>query len=285
LNKFILFIFLSFLLTGCRHPVVSGDKGAVIARVFDDYLYESDIRGLVPKNASTLDSIAFVKKYSDQWIKTRLMINQAEKNLTSQQLDFEQQLEDYKNSLVIYQYETELIRQKLDTLVTDEEIEKYYKDHLPDFELKENIVKVQYVILDKQSDLEGLFTDLFKLPDTLVTDSLEYYSKMYAKSYFLDTTRWFRFDDLLTIIPIETYNQELFLKGKRFVHLSDDRFVYLLKFVNSRIKNDISPLDFKRKDIRNIIINKRKASLIKKARDDIYQQAILNNDFEVFYNE
>ena len=146
-------------------------------------------------------------------------------------------------------------------------------------------MKVQYVIIDKQPELEDRFTALFKLPDSLMTDSLEFYGKRYAKSYFLDTAYWFRFDDLLTIIPIETYNQELFLKGHRFIRLSDGRFVYLLKFVSFRIKNDISPLDFKRNDIRDIIINKKKVALIKNLRTDIYKQAILNKDFEVYYNE
>jgi len=268
------------VVAGCR-PGASGDRGVVVARVYDDYLYESDLRRLVPDNISKLDSIAFV--YTDQWIKTRLMIRQAEKNLTDRQLNFDRQLEDYKNSLIIYQYETELVRQKLDTLVTEEEIEKYYHEHLADFELKENIVKVQYVILDKEEELEDEFKKLFSLPDSISTDSLEFYSKEYAVPYFLDTATWVRFDDLLATIPIETYNQELFLKGNRFITLSDDRFVYLLKFVDFRIKNDISPLDFKRNDIRDIIINKRKVDLIKKLRADIYKQAILNKDFEVYY--
>jgi len=282
LNKLVKLIFLALVVAGCQ-PGGTDSRGVVIARVHDDYLYESDIRRLVPENLSRLDSIAFVRNYTDQWIKTRLMIRQAEKNLTDRQLNFDRQLEDYKNSLIIYQYETELVRQKLDTLVTEEEIEKYYHDHLADFELKENIVKVQYVILNKEEELEGKFKELFFLPDSIAADSLEFYSKLYEVPYFLDTATWVSFDDLLSTIPIETYNQELFLKGHRFISLSDDRFVYLLKFVDFRIKNDISPLDFRRNDIRDIIINKRKVDLVKKLRADIYKQAILNKDFEVYY--
>ena len=282
MNKLVKLIFLALVVAGCQ-PGGTDSRGVVIARVHDDYLYESDIRRLVPENLSRLDSIAFVRNYTDQWIKTRLMIRQAEKNLTDRQLNFDRQLEDYKNSLIIYQYETELVRQKLDTLVTEKEIEKYYHDHLADFELKENIVKVQYVILNKEEELEGKFKELFFLPDSIAADSLEFYSKLYEVPYFLDTATWVSFDDLLSTIPIETYNQELFLKGHRFISLSDDRFVYLLKFVDFRIKNDISPLDFRRNDIRDIIINKRKVDLVKKLRADIYKQAILNKDFEVYY--
>jgi len=210
------------------------------------------------------------------------MVEQAKKNLPEQQLNFDQQLDDYRNSLIIYRYETELINQMLDTIVNDEEIEKYYNEHLSDFELKENIVKLQYVIVDQDSEEETLFREIFKLPDSLMLDSLETSGKLYARSYFLDTAYWFRFDDLLQTIPIETYNQELFLKGRRFIELSDDQFTYLLNFVDFKIKDDASPLDFERNDIISIIINRRKRELIKKVRKDLYVKAVENKEFEVY---
>lgn len=271
-------------MTGCD-PAMNNNKGTVIAKVFDSYLYESDIKGLVPENASKYDSIAMVKSYTDNWIKTQLMVTQAKNNLSDEQLDFDSQLEEYKNSLIIYRYETELIKQLLDTVVSDEEIEKYYFDHLSDFELKENIVKLQYVIVNNNDEEEDLFVELFQLPDSLMLDSLEVYSELYAKSYFLDTSYWFLFENLLDIIPIETYNQELFLKGKRFVNLSDEKYTYLLNFVDFKLKDDTSPLDFERNDIVTIITNKRKMALIKKVRKDLYLKAVQNKEFEVYYND
>lgn len=267
------------------NPALNNERGAVIARVQDNYLYESDIEGLVPENASMYDSIAMVKNYTDNWIKTQLMVTQAKKNLTEDQLDFDSQLDEYKNSLIIFKYETELIKQLLDTIVSDAEIENYYLENLNDFELKENIVKLQYIIISNSDEEEDLFTEIFSLPDSLLLDSLEVYSELYAKNYFLDTSYWFRFDDLLEIIPIETYNQELFLKGKRFVNLSDEQYTYLLNFVDFKLKDDTSPLDFERNDIVSIITNKRKMALIKKVRKDLYLKAVQNKEFEVYYND
>lgn len=275
---------LVFLFASCG-PAIKNEKGTVIAKVHDKYLYESDIDGLVPSGISVHDSVSIVKNYTENWVKTQLMISQAKKNLPAKQLDFDQQLEEYRNSLIIYRYETELVKQLLDTIVTDEEIEKYYEDHLNDFELKENIVKLQYVIIEKDSEETEFFNDLFKLPDTIMMDSLEASSKIYARSYFLDTAYWFRFDELLEFIPIETYNQELFLKGRRFIELSDDQYTYLLNFVDFKIKDDTSPLDFEHNDIVSIIINKRKMQLVKKVRKDLYMKAVQNEEFEVYYND
>jgi len=271
------------LLAGSCVSSLDNDKGNELARVFDKYLYESDVEGLVPEQTSHHDSIVLLRNYISSWIKTQLMIEQAKRNLVIQKLDLDKQLEDYQNSLIIYHYETELINQKLDTLVSSEEIEKYYENHLNDFELKENIVRLHYVIIENEPEQEALFEGIYLLPDSLVLDSLESFSKFYAKSYFLDTATWVRFDDLLDIIPIETYNQELFLKGSRHISLSDEDYIYLLTFVDFRIKDDTSPLDFELNNIRKIIINKRKMNLIRQVRNDIYEKGVQNNEFEIYH--
>jgi hypothetical protein len=107
----------------------------------------------------------------------------------------------------------------------------------------------------------------------------------YNFTAFLDTSLWVSFDDLKRRIPIETYNQELFLKHKRTVKISDETNFYLLKFVDFKITDEISPYDLIKKNIRDIILAKRKIALIKKVRQEIFDQAALNNDFEIYYHE
>jgi hypothetical protein len=49
-----------------------------------------------------------------------------------------------------------------------------------------------------------------------------------------------------------------------------------------RISDNISPLEFVKDDIRNIILNKRKVDLAKKLEDEVYNNAISEKEFEVF---
>lgn len=258
-----------------------------MARVYDDYLYSSDLKGLILENTSSQDSLVLVKNFVNNWVRTQLMINLAERNVAVQQENLDQMLEDYKNSLIIYYYETELIRQQLDTVVSESEIVNYYNSHQNDFELKENIARVIYVIYSNQikdKDIREIKT-LFSKPDSVIMEQLEKKTGRLTQSYSVDTVKWYSFTDLQTFIPIETYNQELFLKGRRQVELSDEDYTYLLKFVNYKIQNDISPLDFEIKDIRDIIINKRKLMLIQKVRNDIFNLALKNNDFEIYVKD
>lgn len=282
MNRIVIFIVITVFLNSCD-TALNSSKGTILARVNNEYLDEEDIEGIVPEGTSPRDSLVLVRNYVNNWVNTELMIQQAKKNLAVQQLDLESRLEAYRNSLIIYHYETELIKQNLDTLVSDEEVELYYQDHLGDFELKENIAKVHYVIIDNEVELEEDLENIYTLADTLLLDSLEAFCKEYSRSFFLDTATWLRFDDLLDVIPLETYNQELFLKGNRNIKLNDDNYTYLLTFVDFRIKEDSSPLDFERDDIRTIIINKRKMDLVKQVRHDLYEKALQNGEFEIYH--
>lgn len=123
----------------------------MLARVDDDYLFESDIKGIVTPGTLPKDSLVITRSFIENWVRQRLILQQAEKNLTSTQLDFTKQLDNYKNSLTIYEYENALVRQNLDTLITDEETQNYYDANQQNFLLKDNIVQIQYVKLPLKS--------------------------------------------------------------------------------------------------------------------------------------
>jgi len=262
------------------------NKKAPLARVGDKYLYVNDLKAIVPKNMSPHDSILLCKSYINKWVHTQLMVQQAEKSLSAEKLNFDKQLEEYRNSLITYQYETEYVKQHLDTVVEDQNIELYYQHHLKDFELKENIVKVVYAILDKKRAdaklLERDFQTILQLPDSLMLDSLDKYAPTHVLSYSADTNSWIPFGEILRVVPIETYNQQLYLKNHRIIYLGDENKLYLLKFVNFKIKDETSPLELESKFIRSIILNKRKTLLVSKLRKELFVQAGKQNDYEIY---
>ncbi|HTL81353.1 MAG TPA: hypothetical protein VL651_06600, partial [Bacteroidia bacterium] len=89
--------------------------GKVLARVFDNKLYESEVTALIPKGTASEDSLLRAQNIINNWVREKLLIHKAELNLSKDQQNVEQQLQAYKNSLIIYAYEKELVLQKLDT--------------------------------------------------------------------------------------------------------------------------------------------------------------------------
>ena len=89
-----------------------------LARVYDKYLYPSDLADAIPVTASRRDSAKIASQFINNWVHENVLIKQAELNLSEEQLNFNEQLNSYKNSLVIYAYEQALINEKLDTSVS-----------------------------------------------------------------------------------------------------------------------------------------------------------------------
>ena len=277
---FIGLISLSFLLMSCN----SEKEDVILATAFDYTLYQSDIKGIVPAGTSKTDSISIIKNYIDNWIKQKIILQKADKNLNSDQKNFEQQLEDYKNSLIIYSYETKLINQLLDTNISNDEIEKYYNNNADNFQLKDNNIKVNYVKLDINSPLKAKFKNMVfsKKDDNDEKSQLIDLATKHAVNFFLDDDSWLLFDDLLKEIPIETYDQEAYLKSNRTIESKDENFYYLIHIKDFKIRETTSPISFEKDNIRNIIINKRKLELIEKMQKEAYDQAVKNNDFKIY---
>ncbi|MCD4730524.1 MAG: hypothetical protein K8R74_07980 [Bacteroidales bacterium] len=254
----------------------------VLARVYDEYLYESELKDIIPPGSKVKDSILIAQNYINNWISQQLILYKAQRNLRDKDMLFEKQLEDYRNSLIIYQYETKLISQSLDTIVTDSDIETFYNDNIGNFQLKDNIVKVYYARFNNEIPELRKIRRFFNSNTPEYRDSVEVYIENLANLYYLNDETWILFDDVLKYVPINTYNQEAYLKNHRRIEITDDDHVYFVHFSDFKIKDGVSPLSFEKENIRQIIINKRKLDIIGKMRDEVFQSALENSEFEIY---
>jgi len=275
-----------FLFFACNPTVQKKEEdGELIAKAGEFKLYSSSIKDIVPIGVTGADSIDLIEKYIQNWIKEALVIQKAEENLNENQKDVEKQLNDYRNSLITYIYEKELVNQKLDTAVSDVEIEEYYKNNESEFELKDNIIKVIYVKVNKKAPSLEKLKKWYKVETPKDREQLTTYCYQFAENYYLEDESWLLFDDLLKEIPIQTYNKELFLQNNRFVEVSDSAYHYFLNIKGFKIRNTTSPLSFEKENIKNIILNKRKLKLIEQMQQDVYTDALNKNKIEIYIND
>jgi hypothetical protein len=288
LNRTCLYVScLLIVLIACnrKKDAAADQNRKVIARANTAYLYEDDIKDLVPFGTTPKDSLELIRKFIDNWIHETLVIQKAESNLAEDKKNVEKQLQDYRNSLITFAYEKELVNQKLDTLVTQQEIEEYYNNNKANFELKDNIIKVIYIKVNKTAPEMKKLKEWYKSEEPKDKEQLASYCHQFAANFYLDDSSWLFFDDLLKEIPIQTYNKELFLQNTRFVEVSDSLFNYFVNIKGFKIRNSLSPISFETENIKNIILNKRKLQLIAKMKEDVYNDAVNNNKIEIFIND
>lgn len=255
--------------------------GIELARVYDSYLYLEEVLEQMPQKLHGKDSANFVQNFAETWAKQRVVLLHAEKNLDDDQKDVEHDLESYRNALITYAFEKELVNQKLDTSVSNTEIEAYYNKNPQNFELKDNIIKVIYIKVKKNAPKINKLKEWYKSEKQVDKKPLEDYCHQFAENYFLEEDAWLLFDDLLKEIPIETYDKEQYLKNNRFIELTDSAHLYFVNIKGFKIKDSVSPLSFERDNIRNIILNKRKLTLIESMKTDVYNEALNKNEIEI----
>lgn len=263
----------------------SGNDGdrKLLARVGEYRLYLDEVLPAIPDGAREADSIFAVRSYVDSWVRQQLVLRQAEKNMGDLEPSVKKQLDEYRNALLIHAYEEALIRENLDTTVTDQEIRAYYEEHREDFILKENILKVLYVKLYRGEPSVNTFRRLIAAGSPSDRVKLAALARQNAVNYYLDDEVWLYFNDLLKEIPITTYNQEAFLASNRLVDFSDSSFHYLVNIRDFRIVDNVSPLAMEKERIRFAILNARKTALLDRMSKDLYDRGRKRNAFQTYY--
>lgn len=271
----------AFLFSFCSKQS-SEDSRNAIAAVNGKYLLPDDLKNIVPIDLSSKDSAALIENYIQKWIEEELVLNYALNNLPSVSFEIDKQVEEYRRNLIIHSYQQQLIRQKLDTSVSQLEVEEYYTKNISSFILKDNIVKCVYVKLNKKTPGIEKVRKLYSADAVKDRDQLRNFCIQFAENYFLDDGTWLLFDDILKEVPISNFNPENFLKQNKNIELEDDKYVYFLSVKKAMIKNNISPLAFERDNIRKLIINKRKLALIEEMRRSVYDKAKEKNEFTIY---
>jgi len=253
-----------------------------VARAYDQYLYAEELKSVLPENISAEDSIRIADNYISNWVKQKLLLKKAELNLSEEKKNVEKQLEDYRNSLILFLYEQDLVEQRLDTAVSRKEIEKYYEENKQNFELKENIVRVKYVKLDKQNKSVNKIKKWLNDDNADSRLKLSDYCSTQALQLSLDGEKWITPENLANETNIQQNKIEQMARYPNLYELDENTGYFIIKILEYQLKDDISPLSFEEKNIRNIIMNKRKLNLIEQLEKDVMTEGVAKNNYEIY---
>ncbi|GHA50900.1 hypothetical protein GCM10007103_34580 [Salinimicrobium marinum] len=284
IKKPVLFVTVLLLLlaSGCNYFEKSEEK-EVIAKVNNSYLYKEDIASLVSENITKEDSALIVSNFITRWATQQLLLDRAKVNLSSeQQNEFDKLVSNYRNELYAKAYTDAIIARQLDTTVSREDAQQYYEQNGENFILNEDLVKLRYINLTaNNSNLETIKTSFrrFNKEDkqSLLDIAIQF------NSYSLNDSVWVKTKQVYDKIgPLTPENELSLLKKQNFMQLEDSLGVYLVFVEDVKLRNEQAPLEYSLPNINQILLNKRKLELIKKLEKDITQDAIKNEQFEIY---
>ena len=277
---------ISFAFVSCDGLFKKEEEKKVIARVGESFLYEDDLAPLITENMTKGDSASFAVNYINNWASKQLLLSKAKINLSEEKLaEYNALVDDYRTELYTSVYKEALVAQATDSVITDEQLNAFYENAKENFKLKERIARIRFVALPKgflNQDEVGKRLKRFRQEDIRYLDSI---GVQFTKLNFNDSI-WVRYTRIFEEIPpITLDNADKYLKNSQFFELEDAIGVYLGKIEETKDVNDIAPLSFIKPTIEQVLLSRRKMDYLRKLETELLDEAIKDNEFEVFENK
>jgi len=272
-------VFLAFILTACS---LFRDNDEPVAKVGKRILTLKELSANVPNYLDATDSTLWADDYIKKWIQRELLFLKAEENLSAEMKDVSKELEEYRNSIIVFRYKNELMKQKMDTIVKDTDIQKYFNEHRESFILNRNIVKAIYIKVSVEVSSPENIKDLCNSDNPEKKAKLNEYCMSYAKAYDRFNDQWVAADLVLKNTPVEISDQSQFIQKNHFVESSDMNYYYIVCIRDYRLEGQVSPIEYVQNDIKNLILSKQKTEFLKQIEKDIYKKGIESNKVKLY---
>ena len=256
--------------------------GEVVARLGDHKLYLSELESIIPNGISPEDSINLANLYINSWATDKAFQDIAEQKLSKEEKDVSKELEDYRQSLLRYRFEQRYIAERLDTSVTDKEVEEYYDSHKDNFKLDRPVLKSRFMKIAKDSPNIQKIKKLMSsddVEDVIAADSIAFNS---AQRYFDLSDEWIDAVTLAAEFGVD-YVEMLSRKNGKFIEMPDGADYLCVACITDMVKaGETAPLDFCEGRIKDIIISGRKHKLLTTLEQDLIEDAKVKENFEIY---
>lgn len=244
-----------------------------VARVGDAKLYMSDVATIFTPGLEPQDSMMLLERYVDAWVKKQLKIQEAERLFPDAVPDIERKVADYRGSLLSYKSDLYYIETRLDTVITQANIEDYYAGHKQDFTLDRTIVKGLIVKLPDNHRQRSQIKELMTKEGEKYQDFLD----LSRKNGFTvhEVAAWMDFSDFLNLLPttkLKDYNDLLTKTGVQ--EMRDGHDLYYITIGRHLGAGDPNPIERVADTIRKILLNQRRQEIIRSYEDSIYRAAL-----------
>ena len=264
------------LFIGCKKEMPIEN---VVARIDDKYLSIEEFKASLPSNYTKDDSIQLRSSIINNWATNELLLDKAKLNIGDEQKEIEKLVDNYRKELLIERYKEALLNKLLDTIVTESDLESFYLANKDIYRLSEDLVRLKFIMFDKNlknaDEFEKLFKSESKEDLTELNDR-----KLELKMFSLNDSIWVSYKLVSERLPfLEEINK---LKKDTFLKKEDSLGVYLVALKDILYINETAPRSYVEPTVKKMILHKRKLDLFRDIEKSLLSEAVKSKKFETY---
>ena len=258
----------------------SGDE--IVAVAGSEKLYRSDLDRILPKGMPVEDSTRLAMQYITTWASDIVYVTIAEEQLSKSEKDVTKELEDYRKSLLKYRYEQLYVNERLDTAVTDDQVQEYFEAHSDKYVLQRPVVKARFLAIFSDSPAKEQIRKRMSSDDVNVLVEADSLAFSAAHKYTGWNDGWVDVAVLSREFGLD-YTEVLAKKKGDWVEIEGEDGISRIAYISDMVKEgELAPIEYAAQSIRDMIISARKQKLIMTLEQDLLKDARDNGKFVIY---
>ncbi|MCQ2199224.1 MAG: hypothetical protein MJZ19_05830 [Paludibacteraceae bacterium] len=241
-----------------------------LAKVGDASLYPDDVKLGLAAGVSAEDSARLAEAYIKNWCVEQLMYEKAKDNVTDLD-EIDLLVEKYRKSLMIYEYQLQLIGQNLNRPISTSEVQKFYTDNKELYTAQETLFQGLFLVIPAKSVALGELRAQVRQSDINMMEIDRVINKYSLKVKYYDE-QW---------TPLAAVKRQgLFHLSKshdfgrtHYVEESDEENTYMLIVQDFILAGAPQPFDYVKERISNMLNEQRKADYLRDLSEKLYKDA------------
>jgi len=198
---------LSLSIISCSNKLELKNAGALV-KVGNKVLYRSVLDDNINSGLSSEDSIIAAEYFIRTWIKDNLLYDIAIKNINDKD-NIERLVENYRKSLFIYQYEEQLVNERLTREIDEQSLYDYYNKNKDKLKLERPLIKGLFLKVPVDAPQINEIKTLYKSTSPVSLEKLEKISLNNGVVIEYFTDNWIDFNDLLNNFPEDKLSKKI----------------------------------------------------------------------------
>jgi len=263
-------IILSLLIiSGCKQQTGEVSKDVIVS-VGSESLTRQELEAYISNGISKQDSLIASENYIRFWIREALIYEIAAKNVADKK-EIQRLVENYRQSLIIYRYQEQLVQEKLSKIITEKAIRQYYEENKNNFKLDVPLLKGMFLKIPANAPGIDNVRIWYKSTKTKDIENLDKYIVKNAVSYDDFFDHWVDLESIKDKLPAGKLNENYLQKH---IELQDSSFYYFIKIYDYLRSGDYEPVEHAEPHIREILVNQKKADFLRGVENDLYNEAL-----------